>query len=77
MEARSKTLTFHGIGAPPRELEPSEAEYWVSQDRFLAVLDSVADRDDDVVAKVVLGVAGDDDAVPAAVRTFVAHGFEG
>lgn len=39
-------LTFHGIGDPPRPLDPGEASVWIGQDRYEAVLDSVADRDD-------------------------------
>jgi peptidoglycan/xylan/chitin deacetylase (PgdA/CDA1 family) len=46
VETRSKTLTFHGIGSPMRELEPGEGDVWLSRDRFLSVLDSVAGRDD-------------------------------
>jgi peptidoglycan/xylan/chitin deacetylase (PgdA/CDA1 family) len=43
---RAINLTFHGVGAPPRELEPGEADVWVSREQFLAHLDSVAGRDD-------------------------------
>ena len=35
-------VLFHGIGAPERPLEPGEEHYWVSRDRFLAILDEVA-----------------------------------
>ena len=46
METRSIILTFHGVGAPMREFEPSESNFWLSRDRFLSVLDSVAGRED-------------------------------
>jgi len=46
VETRSKTLTFHGIGSPMRELEPSESDVWLTHDRFVSVLDAVAGRDD-------------------------------
>jgi peptidoglycan/xylan/chitin deacetylase (PgdA/CDA1 family) len=43
---RVHNLTFHGIGAPPRRLDPAEAHVWLSEERFLAVLDAIHDRDD-------------------------------
>jgi peptidoglycan/xylan/chitin deacetylase (PgdA/CDA1 family) len=46
MQARAITLTFHGVGKPPRALEPGEAEVWVSTERFEAFLDAAAERDD-------------------------------
>ena len=46
MSRRSINLTFHGIGRPGRRLDPHEDVVWVSQDRFLSVLDEVADRRD-------------------------------
>ncbi len=46
MQTRSTTLTFHGIGSPGHELEPSESDLWLSRDRFLSVLDSATARDD-------------------------------
>jgi peptidoglycan/xylan/chitin deacetylase (PgdA/CDA1 family) len=46
MQERAITLTFHGIGDPPRELEPGEADVWISKDRFLALLNAAAERDD-------------------------------
>lgn len=39
-------LTFHGIGDPERRLDPGEQDVWVSRDRFLVLLDSIADRRD-------------------------------
>lgn len=39
---RLLNLTFHGIGTPARELEPGEADVWVSHERFEAVLDRAA-----------------------------------
>ncbi len=35
-------VCFHGVGEPQRELEPGEAIYWVDTDRFLRILDEVA-----------------------------------
>lgn len=35
-------LCFHGIGTIVREREPGESRYWVSEDRFLRILDEVA-----------------------------------
>ncbi len=46
MRKRSINLTFHGIGEPPRALDPGEENVWVAHDRFVALLDSVAGRDD-------------------------------
>jgi peptidoglycan/xylan/chitin deacetylase (PgdA/CDA1 family) len=46
VQKRSINLTFHGIGEPPRQLEPGEGDVWVSQAAFLALLDSAAGRDD-------------------------------
>jgi peptidoglycan/xylan/chitin deacetylase (PgdA/CDA1 family) len=39
-------VTFHGIGQPPRKLEPEEQAVWMSQPDFEAILDAVLDRDD-------------------------------
>ncbi|MHC3000545.1 polysaccharide deacetylase family protein [Microbacterium sp. HJ5] len=39
-------LCFHGVGICPREHEPGEAGYWMSQDIFLRVLDLVAPLED-------------------------------
>ena len=35
-------ILFHGIGEPQRELEPGEDHYWVTRDRFEAILDEVS-----------------------------------
>lgn len=35
-------MTFHGVGAPARPLEPDEGGTWVSRDAFLDVLDAAA-----------------------------------
>jgi peptidoglycan/xylan/chitin deacetylase (PgdA/CDA1 family) len=45
MPDRSINLTFHGIGTPARQLDPGEALVWVSDDRFLALLDRAAGRE--------------------------------
>ena len=46
MQIRAINLTFHGVGEPQRELDPREADVWVSRDHFLSLLDSVVGRDD-------------------------------
>ena len=46
MPDRVFNLCFHGIGQPPRELSPGEAEYWLDADRFYAILDALRGRDD-------------------------------
>jgi len=46
VEPRRINLTFHGVGDPPRRLEPGEAGVWVGRRAFAAVLDAAAGRDD-------------------------------
>ena len=46
MPERSINLTFHGVGTPPRSLDPGEDRVWVSDARFLALLDCAAGRRD-------------------------------
>ncbi len=46
MRERKINLSFHGIGTPPRPLDPGEDRVWLEPDRFEAVLDAVAGRDD-------------------------------
>jgi peptidoglycan/xylan/chitin deacetylase (PgdA/CDA1 family) len=46
VSTRTTILTFHGIGEPGRELDPGEADVWVSHTQFLALLDQAAGRDD-------------------------------
>jgi peptidoglycan/xylan/chitin deacetylase (PgdA/CDA1 family) len=46
VQPRRINLTFHGVGDPPRPLEPDEADVWVSRGALAAVLDAVAGRDD-------------------------------
>jgi peptidoglycan/xylan/chitin deacetylase (PgdA/CDA1 family) len=43
---RSINLTFHGIGAPERRLEPDEDRVWLTPGQFRSVLDSVTGRPD-------------------------------
>jgi peptidoglycan/xylan/chitin deacetylase (PgdA/CDA1 family) len=43
---RSINLTFHGIGAPERRLDPGEPDVWLGTDEFRSVLDAVAGRRD-------------------------------
>lgn len=35
-------ICFHGIGAPPRALDPGEDEYWITRGSFLRVIDEIA-----------------------------------
>jgi peptidoglycan/xylan/chitin deacetylase (PgdA/CDA1 family) len=46
IELRRETinLTFHGIGAPERPLDPGEDQVWLDPDQFAAALDSVVGR---------------------------------
>jgi peptidoglycan/xylan/chitin deacetylase (PgdA/CDA1 family) len=46
VQQRFTNLTFHGIGSPRRALEQNEDAVWVSLERLLSVLDSLAGRDD-------------------------------
>lgn len=46
MTAAVHNVNFHGVGEPPRELEPGEAMVWLDSDRFLATLDGLRGRDD-------------------------------
>jgi peptidoglycan/xylan/chitin deacetylase (PgdA/CDA1 family) len=46
MAARVINLTVHGIGDPPRELDPGEDRTWVTVPQFEQVLDAVVGRDD-------------------------------
>jgi peptidoglycan/xylan/chitin deacetylase (PgdA/CDA1 family) len=39
-------LTVHGIGTPPRDVDPDEAATWVSIEQFERVLDAVVGRPD-------------------------------
>lgn len=39
-------LTFHGVGAPGRPLDPGEDPYWLDRQAFLDILDAIAGRDD-------------------------------
>jgi peptidoglycan/xylan/chitin deacetylase (PgdA/CDA1 family) len=46
VQKRLINLTFHGVGDPVRPLDPGEADVWVGRQRFDAVLDAIAGRDD-------------------------------
>jgi peptidoglycan/xylan/chitin deacetylase (PgdA/CDA1 family) len=46
MLGRCINLTFHGIGEPPRPLDPGEQSAWITREEFLSLLDSVSGRDD-------------------------------
>lgn len=39
-----RIINFHGVGEPLRGLEPGEADYWLSIDRFRAILDLIVDH---------------------------------
>jgi len=39
-------VNFHGIGTPKRVLDPGEAPYWISIDRFRYMLDQIAAHPD-------------------------------
>lgn len=65
MSDRSINLTFHGIGEPPRTLDPGEANVWVSQEMFCAVLDRVAKRPDVAISFDDGNVSDIEQALPA------------
>jgi peptidoglycan/xylan/chitin deacetylase (PgdA/CDA1 family) len=46
MPARVINLTVHGIGEPPRELDPGEDQTWVTVEQFEQVMDAAVGRDD-------------------------------
>lgn len=61
-------LTFHGVGPRTRPLEPGEDRVWVSSNRFAAILDVLAQRDD-VAIMFDDGNASDvHEALPALVE---------
>ena len=39
MNTQSIILNLHGIGEPRRDLEPGEAPYWISEERFREIVD--------------------------------------
>lgn len=41
---RVLNICFHGIGAPGRDLEPGEDDYWIDAGTFAEILDVVQDR---------------------------------
>jgi peptidoglycan/xylan/chitin deacetylase (PgdA/CDA1 family) len=43
---RILNLTFHGIGPPPRALDPGEAKIWVETETFQSILEAARTRDD-------------------------------
>ncbi len=73
MTERSINLTFHGVGEPPRPLDPGEANVWVSMETFLAVLDRVAERSD-VAITFDDGNASDIDRALPALQERGLHG---
>jgi peptidoglycan/xylan/chitin deacetylase (PgdA/CDA1 family) len=46
VQSRTINLTFHGVGPIERPLEPGEDLFWLDEDEFETVLDSVASRGD-------------------------------
>jgi peptidoglycan/xylan/chitin deacetylase (PgdA/CDA1 family) len=70
---RSINLTFHGVGEPPRSLDPGEANVWVSMETFVAVLDRVAERTD-VAITFDDGNASDIDRALPALQERGLHG---
>jgi peptidoglycan/xylan/chitin deacetylase (PgdA/CDA1 family) len=44
--SRRINLTFHGVGEAERPLDPGEEHFWLAEDEFESVLDSVVGRDD-------------------------------
>ena len=46
MSARIFILIFHGVGEPPRALEPGEERVWISRRSLASVLDAAAQRSD-------------------------------
>ncbi|TCO65161.1 polysaccharide deacetylase family protein [Actinocrispum wychmicini] len=46
MPARVINLTVHGIGDPPRELDPGEDQTWVTTEQFTQVVDAIVGRSD-------------------------------
>ncbi|BBH68021.1 glycosyl transferase [Actinoplanes sp. OR16] len=41
-DSKVLNICFHGVGEPQREMEPGEDVYWVTADRFEAILDEVS-----------------------------------
>jgi peptidoglycan/xylan/chitin deacetylase (PgdA/CDA1 family) len=46
MGSHVHNLTFHGVGVPLRELAAGEATVWLTEERFVAVLDAIEGRED-------------------------------
>jgi peptidoglycan/xylan/chitin deacetylase (PgdA/CDA1 family) len=46
VDQRVFILIFHGVGTPPRPLEPGEGHVWLSLDALRSVLDAAAERGD-------------------------------
>jgi peptidoglycan/xylan/chitin deacetylase (PgdA/CDA1 family) len=68
MRNRSVNLTFHGVGDPPRPVDPEEQRVWLESEHFLSVLDAAARRTD---ARITFddGNASDlEHALPALYR---------
>ena len=40
-DQKRSVLIFHGIGAPRRRLEPEEARFWITRQRFCEILDRI------------------------------------
>ena len=58
-------MLFHGIGTPGRALDPGEAPFWVTKDRFLEILDDLATWPDTKISFDDSNVSDLDIALPA------------
>jgi peptidoglycan/xylan/chitin deacetylase (PgdA/CDA1 family) len=58
-------LNFHGVGMPPREIDPGEKSVWLTCERFERVLDRLSGRDD---VKVTFDDGNQSDRVQAVPR---------
>jgi len=66
-----RILTFHGIGRPQRQLEPNEAPFWVSTDRFVSILDRIVAHPDRASIAITFDDSNSSDlsiAVPHLLR---------
>lgn len=64
--SRRRILNFHGIGTPQRELEPGEADYWLSTERFCAILDRIAAHPDRARLSITFDDSNQSDLLIAA-----------
>ena len=74
MEDALVGLIFHGIGTPGRTLEPNEAPYWLSTDRFEAILERIAALSEPHRVRISFDDGNLSD-VTIALPRLLAHGF--